>query len=105
MARARLKNAYQYLKAKDQEKFYVEMSQALWGYIADKLGIERSRLSIDTVNETMKGKGVPDELTQQFVDTLNNCEFARFAPSSAEEKMDDLYQQGIDVISKAEKVL
>lgn len=105
VARARLKNAYQYLKAKDQEKFYVEMSQALWGYIADKLGIERSRLSIDTVNETMKGKGVPDELTQQFVDTLNNCEFARFAPSSAEEKMDDLYQQGIDVISKAEKVL
>ena len=39
------------------------------------------------------------------VDTLNNCEFARFAPGSAEEKMDDLYQQGIDVISKAEKVL
>jgi hypothetical protein len=105
VARGRLKNAYQHLKAKDQEKFYVEMSQALWGYIADKLGIERSKLSMDTVSETMKGKGVPDELTQQFVDTLNNCEFARFAPGSAEEKMDDLYQRGIDVISKAEKVL
>ena len=105
VARGRLKNAYQHLKAKDQEKFYVEMSQALWGYIADKLGIERSKLSMDTVSETMKSKGVPDELTQQFVDTLNNCEFARFAPGSAEEKMDDLYQRGIDVISKAEKVL
>ena len=105
VARGRLKNAYQHLKAKDQEKFYVEMSQALWGYIADKLGIERSKLSMDTVSETMKGKNVPDELTQQFVDTLNNCEFARFAPGSAEEKMDDLYQRGIDVISKAEKVL
>ena len=105
VARGRLKNAYQHLKANDQEKFYVEMSQALWGYIADKLGIERSKLSMDTVSETMKEKQVPDELTQQFVDTLNNCEFARFAPGSAEEKMDDLYQQGIDVISKAEKVL
>ena len=105
VARGRLKNAYQHLKAKNQEKFYVEMSQALWGYIADKLGIERSKLSMDTVSETMKGKNVPDELTQQFVDTLNNCEFARFAPGSAEEKMDDLYQRGIDVISKAEKVL
>jgi hypothetical protein len=105
VARGRLKNAYQYLKAKDQEKFYVEMSQALWGYIADKLGIERSKLSMDTVSETMKGKNVPDELTQQFIDTLNSCEFARFAPGSAEEKMDDLYQKGIDVISKAEKVL
>jgi hypothetical protein len=105
VARGRLKNAYQHLKAKDQEKFYEEMSQALWGYIADKLGIERSKLSMETVSETMKGKDVPDELTQQFVDTLNSCEFARFAPGSAEEKMDDLYQRGIDVISKAEKVI
>lgn len=105
VARGRLKNAYQYLKVKDQEKFYIEMSQALWGYIADKTGIERSKLSMDTVSETMKAKNVPDELTQQFVDTLNNCEFARFAPGNAEEKMDDLYQRGIDVISKAEKVL
>jgi len=105
VARGRLKNAYQHLKAKDQEKFYVEMSQALWGYIADKLGIERSKLSMDTVSETMRQKNVPDELIQQFIDTLNNCEFARFAPGSAEEKMDDLYQRGIDVISKAEKVI
>ena len=105
VARGRLKSAAQFLKAKDQDKFYVEMSQALWGYIADKLGIERSKLSMDTVNETMKTKNVPDELTQQFIDTLNSCEFARFAPGSAEAKMDDLYQRGIDVISKAEKVL
>ena len=105
VARGRLKSAAQFLKAKDQDKFYVEMSQALWGYIADKLGIERSKLSMDTVNETMKAKNVPDELTQQFVDTLNSCEFARFAPGSAEEKMDELYRRGIDVISKAEKVL
>ena len=105
VARGRLKRAAQFLKEKDQDKFYVEMSQALWGYIADKLGIERSKLSMDTVSETMKEKSVPDELTQQFVDTLNSCEFARFAPGSAEETMDDLYQRGIEVISKAEKVL
>ena len=105
VARGRLKSAYNYLKSKDQEKFYVEMSQALWGYIADKLGIERSKLSMETVSETMKEKSVPDELTRQFVDTLNSCEFARFAPGSAEAKMEDLYQRGIEVISKAEKVL
>lgn len=105
VARGRLKKADQYLKVKDQDKFYEEMSQALWGYIADKLGIERSKLSMDTVSEAMKDKNVPDDLTQQFVDTLNSCEFARFAPGSAEEKMDDLYKKGIEVITKAEKVL
>ncbi len=105
VARGRLKSALQYLKAKDQEKFYIEMSQALWGYIADKMGIERSKLSMDTVSETMRNNNVPDDLTQQFVETLNSCEFARFAPGNAEEKMDELYQKGIDVISRAEKVL
>ncbi len=105
VARGRLKKAEQFLKVKDQDNFYIEMSQALWGYISDKLGIERSKLSMDTVNEALKGKNVPDDLTQQFIDTLNSCEFARFAPGSAEEKMDDLYQKGIEVITKAEKVL
>ena len=105
VARGRLKRAAQYLKGRDQDNFYVEMSQALWGYIADKLGIERSKLSMDTVSEAMKEKNVPDDLTQQFVDTLNSCEFARFAPGDAEAKMGDLYQKGIEVITKAEKVL
>ena len=105
VARGRLKKAEQYLKVKDQNDFYTEMSQALWGYISDKLGIERSKLSMDTVSEAMKEKNVPDDLTQQFIDTLNNCEFARFAPGNAEEKMGDLYQKGIEVITKAEKVL
>ena len=105
VARGRLKKAEQFLKVKNQDNFYIEMSQALWGYISDKLGIERSKLSMDTVNEALKGKNVPDDLTQQFIDTLNSCEFARFAPGSAEEKMDDLYQKGIEVITKAEKVL
>ena len=105
VARGRLNKASQYLKVKDQDNFYVEMSQALWGYIADKLGIERSKLSMDTVSEAMKGQSVPDDLIQQFVDTLNSCEFARFAPGNAEEKMEDLYRRGIEVITKAEKVL
>ena len=105
VARGRLKKADQYLKVKDQNNFYIEMSQALWGYISDKLGIEQSKLSMDTVSEAMKEKNVPDDLTQQFVDTLNSCEFARFAPGNAEEKMGDLYQKGMEVITKAEKVL
>ena len=105
VARGRLKNAMKYLNAKDQNNFYVEMSQALWGYISDKMSIERAKLSMETVNEAMSAKNVPEDLTKQFVDTLNHCEFARFAPGDASKKMDDLYQQGIDVISKAERVL
>ena len=83
VAKGRLKNAYNYLKDKDQNHFYEEMSQALWGYISDKLGIERSVLSMDSAKEAMVGKGIDESLANQFVDTLNTCEFARFATASS----------------------
>lgn len=105
VAKGRLKNAYKYLKENDQNHFYEEMSQALWGYISDKLGIERSVLSMDTVKEAMMNKGIGEPLPDQFVDTLNTCEFARFAPGDAEAKMKDLYEQGLDLIMKVEKAI
>ena len=105
VAKGRLKNAYAYLKANDQSHFYEELSQALWGYISDKLGIERSVLSMDTVKEAMLDKGIGDGLPDRFVETLNACEFARFAPGDAAAKMKDLYDQGMDLIMKVEKAI
>lgn len=105
IARKRLQNAYNYLKIKDQNHFYEEFSQALWGYISDKLNIARSQLSMDTVKEMMNDKNVPEDIINQFIELLNNCEFARFAPGDPGKKMDDLYQKGLEVITKAEKNL
>ena len=103
VAKGRLKNAFKFLKAGDQNHFYEEMSQALWGYISDKLGIERSVLSMATVKEAMMNKGIGEELSNQFVDTLNTCEFARFAPGDATSKMQELYDRGLEAIMKVEK--
>ena len=103
VAKGRLKNAYTYLKNSDQNHFYEEMSQALWGYISDKLGIERSVLSMETVKEAMTGKGMAESLADEFVETLNTCEFARFAPGDAASKMQGLYDKGMEVIMKVEK--
>ena len=105
IAKKRLKNAYGYLKIKDQNHFYEELSQALWGYISDKLNISRSQLSMDTVREMMSGKNVPEEIVNQFIELLNSCEFARFAPGDPDKKMEELYEKGLEVITKAEKNL
>ena len=105
IASRRLKNAQRYLKIKDQGHFYEEMSQALWGYISDKLNITRSQLSMDTVKEMMLDKKVPEDITNQFVELLNSCEFARFAPGDPNKKMDDIFQKGMEIITKAEKAL
>lgn len=105
VAKGRLKNAYKFLKEQDQNHFYEEMSQALWGYISDKLGIERSVLSMDTVKEAMTGKGIDESLANAFVETLDTCEFARFAPGDATSKMEGLYDKGLDIIMKVEKAI
>lgn len=105
IAKKRLQNAYSYLRIKDQSHFYEEFSQALWGYISDKLNIARSQLSMDTVKEMMSGKNVPEDIVNQFIELLNNCEFARFAPGDPGKKMEELYEKGVEVITKAEKNL
>ena len=104
-AKKRLQNAYKYLKIKDTAHFYEEFSQALWGYISDKLNISRSQLSMDTVKEMMESKDVAEDIVNQFIDLLNNCEYARFAPGDPEKKMEELYEKGVEVITKAEKSL
>lgn len=105
VASGKLKKAHAAMLKRDQDTFYNEMSQALWGYISDKLTIERSKLSIDTVSSMLTQNNIPAELVEEFVDTLNNCEFARFAPGDAGKKMDDLYNKGLAVITKTEKQL
>ena len=105
VAKGRLKNAFKFLKDQDQDHFYEEMSQALWGYISDKLGLERSVLSMDTVKEAMTRKGISEVLANEFVETLDTCEFARFAPGDAASKMQGLYDRGMDVIMKVEKTI
>ena len=105
IAKKRLNNAHNHMVNNNQNSFYEEFSQALWGYISDKLNISRSQLSMDSVKEIMLSKEVPDEIVNEFVELLNNCEFARFAPGDPSKKMDELYQKGIELITKAEKLL
>ena len=105
VARQRLKNAERHLKDKNQNGFYAEMSQAMWGYIADKFGIDKSNLSVDKATEAMQQRNVPADVINDFTQALDMCEFARFAPGDATQKMEQLYQQGIDVITKTEKSL
>lgn len=105
MAIGRLKKARAAMLKRDQNTFYTEMAQALEGYISDKLSIERSKLSKDTISQMLAEKNVPSELIEQYVDALNFCEEARYAPGDAKEMMDDLYSKGLSVITKTEKQL
>lgn len=105
IAQKRLKKAQLFMKSENQSEFYDEIFRALWGYLADKLNIPVSKLNKDAVSEVFSQREVPSDLADRFIETLNECEFARFAPGSPQSKMDETYQRTLDTIITLEKEL
>ncbi len=102
VATKRMKNAGKLLAENKKEAFYDEVLKALWGYISDKLNIPVSQLSKDNIEEELVKYGVAPELIKDFIGTLNECEFARYAPGNQNEAMDKVYSSAVEVISKME---
>lgn len=102
MAVKRLKVAARLLKEDKKEAFYEEVLKALWGYISDKMNIPVAKLSKDKVEQELLSRHVDKTLSDDFLQLLNECEFARYAPSSVAGGMDKVYSAAIEVISKME---
>ena len=102
VATKRMKLAGKLLSENKKDAFYDEVLKALWGYISDKLNIPVSRLSKDNIEEKLRNHGVSEVLIKDFLNALNDCEFARFAPGDESQAMDKVYASSIEVISKME---
>lgn len=98
----RLKQAGKLLVENKKDAFYDEVLKTLWGYISDKLNIPVSKLSKDNIEEKLTNYGVDDDLIKSFIDALNQCEFARFAPGDESQAMDKVYTTALEVIGKME---
>jgi hypothetical protein len=105
MASKRLKEAEKLLKENKEEAFYDEMLRALWGYLSDKLNIPQSELSKDNVAVELTKYGVDEQLSNEFLEIINTCEFARYAPNKTFGAMDKLFSETINAIGKMEMTL
>lgn len=101
----RLKNAGKLMKENRKEEFYEEVLRALWGYLSDKLSIPQASLTKDNVEAELTKYGVDETLISEFMDILNTCEFARYAPTQASDAMDKLYELTVDAIGKMENTI
>ena len=102
VAAKRMKQAGKLLAENKKNEFYDEVLKALWGYISDKLSIPVSQLSKDNIEMELSRYGVSEELMKEFINALNECEFARYAPGDESEAMDKVYSASVEVISKME---
>jgi len=103
VARKRMKKAGKLLKQNRENEFYDEIFKTLWGYVSDKMNIPVSELNRDNVKEKLFMKGVPGDIIEEFINTIDHCEYARFAPGDKEKNMDEVYSMTHDTIVKTEK--
>ena len=105
MAKKRLILAEQYLKSNNKEKFYVEIFNALYGYVGDKLNILIADLNKEHISEKLIARSVDSETIQQLLTTLDNCEYARYSPSAVSADINDIYNNAVQLITKIENGL
>ena len=102
-AMKRLKQASKYMKDGKREAFFDEVMRALWGYLSDKLTLPLSVLTKDNAKEEMQKHNISSEAADDFMNLLDACEFARYAPVEMAESMDSVYAKAEDVIEKIEE--
>jgi hypothetical protein len=102
VAQKRLKLAQKLLKEGKKEQFYEEVLKATWTYLSDKLSIPVSSLTKENVIDELANNNVDSTKIEPFIQILNTCEYARYAPNTGQQEMGNLYDDTIKAISDLE---
>ncbi|MEN8120362.1 MAG: BatD family protein [Bacteroidota bacterium] len=105
ISKKRLKMASAYMKQNNQAKFYDEVIHALWGYLSDKLNIPVAELSRNTVKETLTNHKVGENIINEFIVVIDDCEYAKYAPASENLQIEKDYKKARDIINHFESFL
>lgn len=105
VALKRLSLANKYFQQQKSKAFYGEVSQAVWGYLCDKLNIPFAELSKQKAEEKLLEKQVNGTLPERLFGLLDHCEMALYAGMSGQEQMKDTYDQAVNVVSELESKL
>lgn len=104
VAQKRLRLAREFMKKHDANGFFNEVLKALWGYLSDKLGIPVSELNKENIASNLDAYGADKELIDNILKLLDDCEFAQYAPSQSDEKLDETYELTSEVMNKIENI-
>ena len=86
----------------DQAKFYEALERALHNYLKAKLKIETTELSKSKIQKLLNDKGIDKQISSEYVEVIENCERARYAPGSSINSKEDLEKSG-ELISKIDR--
>jgi hypothetical protein len=85
-----------------KEPFYIALEKALHNFLKAKLSIETSDMSKDKISEILLSRNANSETISDFITLTENCELARYAPSTSVTIQQD-YDKAVEIISSLEK--
>lgn len=83
LAKKRLTEAKKLLSLEKRNEFFSEVARAITLYIGDKLNQPGFGLTKDQIISELSSKGAEKERIDEIIKLLEDCDFARFAPSSS----------------------
>jgi hypothetical protein len=86
----------------NKEPFYVALEKAMHNFLKAKLHIETSEMSKDNIQELLLSRKANLEVVNDFIALTENCEIARYAPSSSATIQQD-FDKAVTIISELEK--
>ncbi|MBQ4462069.1 MAG: protein BatD, partial [Bacteroidaceae bacterium] len=104
LANKRLLAASEMMNRQD-EAFFDEILRSLSGYVADKFNIPTVDMTKENIIAKLSEAGVSADVANELVDVLDECQFAKFAPGDADDKMQSLYGKASDIINKLDNLL
>ncbi len=102
LARKYLSEAKKQLGKK--EAFYIALEKALHNFLKAKLQIETSEISKEKIAELLQNKGVDANTIKEFITVLNDCDFARYTPTT-DVMMKNVYEKTVEILTEIDKQL
>ena len=86
----------------NKELFYIALEKAMHNFLKAKLHIETSEMSKDNIQELLLSRNANPDAVNDFIALTENCEIARYAPSSSVTIQKD-FDKAVVIISDLEK--
>ena len=85
-----------------KEPFYESMERALHNFLRAKLSIETAEMSKAKIKTLLEKKSVSEQSIKEFISILENCELARYTPTTG-QLMKNEYHKAVKIISSIDK--
>ncbi len=102
-SRRRLKRARKFMQQNNKPEFYKEIISALWGYSSDRFRVPIAELTKDKIIQTMADSKIDLITSEKFINLIEKCEYAHFAPATAETDFEFVFNEAVQIIEKLEQ--